>query len=41
MEGGGHKYAAGGKIRSDPEDIDKVILELGNAVENSFKIKKE
>lgn len=41
LEGGGHKYAAGGKIRSDPEDIAMVILELKKAVENSIKIKND
>ncbi len=38
LEGGGHKYAAGGKIRSDPLNIPEVIIELRNAVKNSLKI---
>ena len=41
LEGGGHNYAAGGKIRSDPEDINSVITELIEAVENSLKIRKK
>jgi oligoribonuclease NrnB/cAMP/cGMP phosphodiesterase (DHH superfamily) len=41
LEGGGHKYAAGGKIRSDTQDINLVISELKNAVENSLNIKND
>ena len=37
LEGGGHQYAAGGKIRSNPLDITQIIIELRNAVENSLK----
>jgi len=37
LEGGGHKYAAGGRVRSDPLDLNLVINELKNAVENSLK----
>jgi oligoribonuclease NrnB/cAMP/cGMP phosphodiesterase (DHH superfamily) len=37
LEGGGHKYAAGGRVRSDPLDMNLVIIELKNAVENSLK----
>ena len=37
LEGGGHQYAAGGKIKSDPLDITQTIIELRNAVENSLK----
>lgn len=33
-EGGGHVYAAGGKLKSDPQDIHQVILELKNALLN-------
>jgi oligoribonuclease NrnB/cAMP/cGMP phosphodiesterase (DHH superfamily) len=37
LEGGGHKYAAGGRVRSDPLDMNLVIIELKNAVVNSLK----
>lgn len=40
LEGGGHKYAAGGKVRSDPLDMNLVIDELKNAVESSLKKQK-
>lgn len=33
IEGGGHEYAAGGKMKSDPGQIDEVIKELQNATE--------
>lgn len=41
LEGGGHSYAAGGKIRSDPSDLSKVINELERAVKDSMKSKIE
>ena len=37
LEGGGHKFAAGGKIKSDPQNRQQVINELKNAVENAIK----
>ena len=37
LEGGGHKFAAGGRLKSNPEDIDKVINELKIAISNSIK----
>lgn len=40
LEGGGHKYAAGGKVRSDPLDMNLVTNELKNAVESSLKKQK-
>lgn len=33
LEGGGHEYAAGGHIRSEPTKMDSVISELRNATE--------
>ena len=33
IEGGGHEYAAGGKMKSDPGQMDEVIKELQNATE--------
>lgn len=36
LEGGGHEYAAGGHIRSEPTKIDMVISELRNATEISL-----
>lgn len=33
IEGGGHEYAAGGKMKSDPGQIDEVIKELQSATE--------
>jgi len=32
LEGGGHKFAAGGRLKSNPEEIDKVIDEIKDAV---------
>ena len=32
LEGGGHRFAAGGKLKSNPEDMDKVINEIISAV---------
>ncbi len=32
VDGGGHKYASGGKMRSNPNNLDQVIEELLNAV---------
>jgi len=37
LEGGGHKFAAGGRLKSNPEDIDKVINELKIAISNAIK----
>ena len=37
LEGGGHKFAAGGKLKSDPQEIDKVINEIKDAVTNATK----
>jgi oligoribonuclease NrnB/cAMP/cGMP phosphodiesterase (DHH superfamily) len=37
LEGGGHKFAAGGKLKSNPEEIDKVIKEIKEALVNSTK----
>ncbi|MER5176282.1 MAG: DHHA1 domain-containing protein [Candidatus Nitrosocosmicus sp.] len=37
LEGGGHKFAAGGKLKSDPQEIDKVISEIKDAVTNATK----
>ncbi len=34
LEGGGHKFAAGGRLKSNPDEIDKVINEIKNAVIN-------
>ena len=35
LEGGGHRFAAGGKLRSNPKEIDKVIIEIKDAVNNA------
>jgi oligoribonuclease NrnB/cAMP/cGMP phosphodiesterase (DHH superfamily) len=35
LEGGGHRFAAGGKLRSNPDEIDKVIREIKDAVNNA------
>jgi oligoribonuclease NrnB/cAMP/cGMP phosphodiesterase (DHH superfamily) len=35
LEGGGHKFAAGGRLKSNPEDMNKVIDEIKNAVTNA------
>jgi uncharacterized protein len=37
LEGGGHKFAAGGKLKSNPEEIDKIMDELNDAVTNATK----
>ena len=37
LEGGGHRFAAGGRLKSNPEDIDKVIEELKIAISNALK----
>lgn len=37
IEGGGHEYAAGCKIKSDPSQIDEVLKELQNSTENWLK----
>jgi oligoribonuclease NrnB/cAMP/cGMP phosphodiesterase (DHH superfamily) len=37
LEGGGHRFAAGGRLKSNPEDIDKVVEELKNAIYNALK----
>jgi len=39
LEGGGHEYAAGGKMKSDPDQIDEVLKELQNATETWLKKK--
>jgi oligoribonuclease NrnB/cAMP/cGMP phosphodiesterase (DHH superfamily) len=36
LEGGGHRFAAGGKLKSNPEDMDKVIDEIKYAVTNAM-----
>jgi uncharacterized protein len=38
LEGGGHKFAAGGRLKSNPEDIDKVIDEIKDAVTNAINL---
>ena len=40
IEGGGHEYAAGGKMKSDSCQIDEVLKELENATETWLKKKK-
>lgn len=35
LEGGGHRFAAGGKLRSNPKETDKVIIEIKDAVKNA------
>lgn len=35
-EGGGHAYAAGGRLKSNPSNIEQVLQELKNALNNSF-----
>ena len=40
IEAGGHKYAAGGKMNSDPGQIDEVLKELVNATETWLKKEK-
>lgn len=37
LEGGGHKFAAGGRLKSSPDEIDKVIDEIRDAVTNVTK----
>jgi oligoribonuclease NrnB/cAMP/cGMP phosphodiesterase (DHH superfamily) len=34
LEGGGHKFAAGGKLKSNPDEVDSVIDEIKNSVKN-------
>jgi uncharacterized protein len=41
LEGGGHAYAAGGKIRSDPLNLNEAVNELEDAVKNSLKKKSQ
>jgi oligoribonuclease NrnB/cAMP/cGMP phosphodiesterase (DHH superfamily) len=36
LEGGGHRFAAGGRLKSNPEDTDKVINEIKSAVSNAM-----
>jgi len=36
LEGGGHKFAAGGRLKSNPEEIDKVIDEIKDAVNKAI-----
>jgi oligoribonuclease NrnB/cAMP/cGMP phosphodiesterase (DHH superfamily) len=36
LEGGGHEYAAGGRIRSDPSNTEIAVRELKNAIESSL-----
>ncbi len=38
LEGGGHKFAAGGRLKSNPDNIDSVISEIKDAVRNSTKL---
>ena len=40
IEGGGHEYAAGGKMKSEPGRIDEVLKELENATETWLKKRK-
>ncbi len=40
IEGGGHEYAAGGKMKSDPGQIDEVLKELQNATETWLEKRK-
>ena len=40
IEGGGHEYAAGGKMKSDAGQIDEVLKELENATETWLKKRK-
>ena len=40
IEGGGHEYAAGGKMKSEPGQIDEVLKELENATETWLKKRK-
>jgi uncharacterized protein len=37
LDGGGHRFAAGGRLKSNPEDTDKVIDELKFAIYNATK----
>jgi oligoribonuclease NrnB/cAMP/cGMP phosphodiesterase (DHH superfamily) len=37
LEGGGHRFAAGGRLKSNPEEIDKVIMELKFAITNAMQ----
>ena len=37
IEGGGHEYAAGGKMKSDPDQTDEVLKELQAATETWLK----
>ena len=39
IEGGGHEYAAGAKMKSDPGQINKVLKELENATETWLRTK--
>ncbi|MBA2266805.1 MAG: hypothetical protein H0W19_00485 [Nitrosopumilus sp.] len=39
LEGGGHEYAAGGKMKSNPDQIDEVLKEIQNATETWLKKK--
>jgi oligoribonuclease NrnB/cAMP/cGMP phosphodiesterase (DHH superfamily) len=36
LEGGGHKFAAGARLRSNPSNVDEVLIEIRNAVSKSF-----
>lgn len=36
-DGGGHRFAAGGRLKSNPENIDEIIEELKKAVTNAMK----
>ena len=38
LEGGGHKFAAGGRLKSNPDKIDSVICEIKDAVRNSTNL---
>ncbi len=40
IEGGGHEYAAGGKMKSEPGQIDEVLKELENATDTWLKKRK-
>jgi oligoribonuclease NrnB/cAMP/cGMP phosphodiesterase (DHH superfamily) len=38
LEGGGHKFAAGGRLKSNPDRMDSVISEIKDAVRNSTNL---
>jgi oligoribonuclease NrnB/cAMP/cGMP phosphodiesterase (DHH superfamily) len=38
LEGGGHKFAAGGKLKSNPGELDSVTNEIKDAVKNAISL---